>query len=154
MLLLYYIILLTFPGLPSTPLNLHPVSSQPLQISVMWDPVPALPGEKVSYRVEVTNLADNTSFYKNTSETSYMSSYEDSSTSSSCDEFQFRVQAENEAGFSEFSAAVQMAFPTCKTYCNATSDVVVMVHGYVPSMYLTSACLHDCCFNSRMLSMQ
>ena len=99
------------------------MSSQSLQIIVLWDPVPALLGENVSYRVEVTNLADNTFFYENTSETSYVFLYDDS-TSKSCDEFQFRVWAENEAGFSEFSAAVQMAFPTCKTYCNSL-DVIV-----------------------------
>ena len=77
-------------------------------------------GETISYMVEVTNLTANISFFKNLHETSYVFSPEngDRASGSSCDEFQFRVQAVNAAGSSEFSDAVMKSLPTCELDSN------------------------------------
>ena len=80
-------------------------------------PVPALPGEAVLYRVEITNLRTNTPLSRDLSASSFVYSPNniDGGSGTTCDLYKFRVKAINAAGSSEYGGSVRKALPQCKT---------------------------------------
>ena len=115
-------LLLPSPGPPSTPDSLQVSSFQPQRLHVAWAPVPALPGEAVNYRVEIIDLKTNTPLFSEVTNSSFVFSPGDSS-GTACDEYRFRVQAVNSAGYSEFSNPERKALPQCEMHSCTKSCV-------------------------------
>ena len=92
------------PILPSTAYRLR-------QLNFSWDPVLALPGVAISYHVEVTNLGTGAVFQRRNLAINYLAFSDEDIANSPCDEYQFRVQAENAAGTGSFSNEVQSSLP-------------------------------------------
>ncbi len=101
---------LTVFGIPDTPTNLTTNLSVPLSFKVSWTAPFSLPGEVVTYDVNVTNVNTTAQFLSESlTETTYIFA----TLLPYCEFYEFSIVAVNEAGKSDRARLVNIPMPTC-----------------------------------------